>query len=200
MVEACPSRALANLSEVYNFNGCGADDYFLLRMKNVTHHLGDLYFNSRGRHDAHVPQQVRRELLPAPGTAAAKPENLRLDERARLGGYARDSTHDYMRVRFLRKRDGGTGVVRQMHVNVTLAQLEHIYFDRYHAPVEKLFGDAGLPLQCMSVDHNACLVDCSAGNADAAERGCEFEALGHFLHVDVWEAPESHRLYWPRLG
>ena len=46
-------------------------------------------------------------------------------------------------------------------VSVSQGHMEHIFFDRYHAPVEKLYGDHGSKLRCLSSSHNACLPDCT---------------------------------------
>jgi len=128
-------------TQAWNFDGCSADHYFLIRIPNITHHVGDVYFNHR---------KEREE----------NPWNLKLFNFANMS-------------------------ISQHH-------LEHIYFDRYHGPVEKRFGDHGKVLQCWSEWHTACLPNCAGKDSDAA---CEFE--DNFVHVDNWEMPENELTFWP---
>lgn len=69
--------------------------------------------------------------------------------------------------------------------------MEHIYFDRYHAPVEKRFGDHGTKLTCWTA-HTACLPSCA--NVEDDGKGCEFE--DRFVHVSNWDRPETDNLFW----
>ena len=33
-------------TQAWNFHGCGDDEYFLVRIPNITHHIGDVYYRS----------------------------------------------------------------------------------------------------------------------------------------------------------
>lgn len=133
-------------TQAWSFLGCGDDNYFLIRIPNITHHIGDIYYQHS------LPKQ----------------------------------NHPW-RVRML-----GQG---EHKISVSQGHMEHIYFDRYHAPVEKLFGDHGSTLQCLSLGHNACLPNC-VGRDGRTLKTCEFQ--DNFVHVDIWDPPESEITFWPR--
>lgn len=128
-------------TQAWNFDGCGADHYFLIRIPNITHHVGDVYFNHK------KPR-------------SQNPWKLKLFDFPEMS-------------------------ISQHH-------LEHIYFDRYHGPTEKRFGDSGTVLQCWSEWHNACLPNCSGEQGEI----CEFD--DNFVHIDNWELPETEVAFWPR--
>ncbi|CAD7933485.1 unnamed protein product [Amoebophrya sp. A120] len=129
-------------TQAWSFLGCGDDNYFLIRIPNITHHIGDVYYQ----------HSIKTENHPW---------------RARMLGMERYA------------------------ISLSQHHMEHIFFDRYHAPVEKLFGDHGSVLQCLT-DHNACLPDCKRAGGTS---GCEFE--DNFVHVNVWDLPEQEPAFWP---
>lgn len=135
-------RDILQSLEVWNFNGCGVDNYFLIRIPSIMHHIGDIY------HQHQVP-------------AENSPWKI-----AKLFGLKRK-------------------------LSVSPDHMEHVYFETYSGPVEKIFGDHGSPLQCFSEGHNACLPDC----VSQPVQGCEFE--DNFVHVDTWDPPESEVWFWP---
>ncbi|CAD7970669.1 unnamed protein product [Amoebophrya sp. A25] len=148
-------------TQAWSFLGCGDDNYFLIRIPNITHHIGDVYYQNNVKRTAH-PWRVRMlgsSWRSRERSTPAKALNLARNSNRRTGSSASEqlaTTSSDVVVDQQQQHATDLG----FPISVSQGHMEHIFFDRYHGPVEKLYGDHGSPLQCQSRNHNACLPDC----------------------------------------